>query len=290
MPTSTTELDSVASEAFSLLRTGRQTSPFSTRFENFGIAGAYRVTSLVRERREQNGERAIGRKIGFTNRTIWPQYNVYAPIWGYMYDKTVFDLPAVGDGFSLNGLPEPRIEPEILFHFAKAPSPGMNEADLLGCVDWLAHGFEIVQSLFPDWKFAPADTIAAFGLHGAYLMGPRYTVGDNRDAWLRALANFGIELHRNGALAARGHASDVLDGPLSALKHLNDLLASDSVSPPLAAGEIVTTGTLTSAMPVVAGERWSTTFSGIAIDGISVSLTRAKNAGGTHGVFRGSEV
>ena len=63
--------------------------------QNFGVAEAYRVTQLVRKLREQRGERPVGRKIGFTNRTIWPQYNVYAPIWGYMYDKTVFDLDAL---------------------------------------------------------------------------------------------------------------------------------------------------------------------------------------------------
>lgn len=264
---------SVASEVFSLLGTGRQTSSFHERDENFSIEQAYQVTPLVRTLREQRGEHPIGRKIGFTNRTIWPEYNVYAPIWGYMYNKTVFELADVGTGFSLQGLPEPRIEPEILFHFAEAPRPGMNEAELLGCIDWIAHGFEIVQSLYPGWKFAPADTIAAFGLHGAYLLGPRYQVGDRHDHWLDALVNFNIELHRNGTLAARGHASHVLDGPLPALKHLNDLLALDPINPPLAAGEIVTTGTLTPALPIAAGERWETSFSGIELTGISVSLT-----------------
>ncbi|QRM55274.1 fumarylacetoacetate hydrolase family protein [Sinorhizobium sp. BG8] len=265
-------LRSIATEVVTLLGTGRQTSPFSTRDQDFGLAEAYGVTRLVRELREQRGECMVGRKIGFTNRTIWPQYNVYAPIWGYMYDRTVFDLDALTEGYPIDGLPEPRIEPEILFHLAKAPMPGMSESDLLGCIDWIAHGFELVQSLFPGWKFAPADTIAAFGLHGAYVMGPRHMIGQQPEAWLKALSTFETELHCNGTPVARGHASDVLGGPLSALKHLNDLLAQDTINPPLAAGEIVTTGTLTSAMPVARGERWSTTLSGLDLSGISVSL------------------
>jgi 2-oxo-3-hexenedioate decarboxylase len=272
MPMPAAAIQSVAREVFTLLGTGRQTSSFHARDTGFSIDEAYRVTPLVRQMREQLGQHPIGRKIGFTNRTIWPEYNVFAPIWGYMYDRTVFELADVGDGFSLNGLPEPRIEPEILFHFAEAPRPGMNEADLLGCIDWIAHGFEIVQSLYPGWKFAPADTIAAFGLHGAYLLGPRYEVGDRHEHWLSALADFDIELLRNGTPAARGHASHVLDGPLPALRHLNDLLARDPVNPPLAAGEIVTTGTLTAAMPVAAGERWETSFTGIEVAGIGVSF------------------
>ena len=45
-----------------------------------------------RAEREARGERPIGRKIGFTNRTIWAEYGVYAPIWGYVYDGTVREL------------------------------------------------------------------------------------------------------------------------------------------------------------------------------------------------------
>jgi 2-keto-4-pentenoate hydratase len=71
-------------------------------------------------------------------------------------------------------------------------------------------------------------------------------------------------------LIDRGHAGNVLDGPLSALRHLTALLASDPVNPPLAAGEIVSTGTLTKAMPVMAGEVWSATPTGIALDAIRV--------------------
>jgi 2-keto-4-pentenoate hydratase len=40
-----------------------------------------------------------------------------------------------------------------------------------------------------------------------------------------------------------GHSTNVLDGPASALRHLVGLLAHDPANPPLAAGEIVTTGT-----------------------------------------------
>jgi 2-keto-4-pentenoate hydratase len=43
---------------------------------------------------------------------------------------------------------------------------------------------------------------------------------------------------------------------VSALRHLVDILSRDQVNPPLASGEIVTTGTLTRALPVSAGERW----------------------------------
>jgi 2-keto-4-pentenoate hydratase len=64
--------------------------------------------------REARGERPIGRKIGFTNRTIWAEYGVYAPIWGYVYDRTVQEFTGDGLEVSLDSLAEPRIEPEIM--------------------------------------------------------------------------------------------------------------------------------------------------------------------------------
>lgn len=272
MVISTADIDAIASEAFALLGTGRQTEPFSRRRDDFDLSTAYRVTPVLRRLREGRGERVVGRKIGFTNRTIWPEYGVYAPIWGYMYDRTVFDLAEVADGFSLREMPEPRIEPEILLHFARAPVPGMDEAGLLSCIDWIAHGFELVQSIFPGWKFVAADTVAAYGLHGAYFIGERHGIDGNRGDWLKALCNFRIELFRNGQSAGRGTSTDVLDGPLTALKHLNDLLAADPGNPPLAAGEMITTGTLTAAFPVSPGETWSTKLDGIALPGLSLAL------------------
>src|SRR6202048_5458949 len=105
-------IQAFATEAFATLNTGRQISPFSSRLSSFHLDDAYRVTAAVRQMRESRGEMPVGRKIGFTNRTIWAEYNVYAPIWGYVYDRTVHDLAEVGDTFSVMHLGERRVAPE----------------------------------------------------------------------------------------------------------------------------------------------------------------------------------
>lgn len=69
------------------------------------------------------------------------------------------DLPGALD---LAPFVEARIEPEIAFGLRAASEPGMDERALLDCVAWVAHGFEIVQSLYPGWRFTAADTAAAF--------------------------------------------------------------------------------------------------------------------------------
>ena len=153
---------------------------------------------------------------------------------------------------------EPRIEPEIMFGLGKTPSRNMDEAALLDCIDWAALGYEIVQSIFPGWKFAAADTIAANALHGALLVGTRHPIPPRKGAWLHELASFSVEFYCNGKLSQTGGGALVLGSPLLALRHLVELLADDPDNRPLQAGELVSTGTLTLAMPVSADECWTT--------------------------------
>jgi 2-oxo-3-hexenedioate decarboxylase len=235
------------------------------------LPDAYSVTAALRDLRQRDGETRVGRKIGFTNRTIWPEYNVFAPIWGDMYDATVRALPAEG-AVPLAGLMEPRIEPEIAFKLACAPSPEMDEADLLDCMEWVCHAFEIVQSPYPGWKFTAAQGVAGAGLHGALLLGPAQPIEDPK-RWLTCLRDFSVALYRNDERIDTGHALNVLDGPLSAVRHLIEMLATDAANAPLAAGEIVTTGTLTRAFPVAAGERWRTVIEGLPLAGIALTFS-----------------
>jgi len=264
--------DAIAAEALEAMDGARQIAPFSARYPGLTLEDAYRILGRLCELRTARGERVIGRKIGFTNRTIWPEYGVYAPMWGFVFDATVRDLPpprqAAQHPLTLALFAEPRIEPEIVFRLAAAPSPDMDETALFGCIDWVAQGFEIVQSVFPGWKFTPADTVIANGLHGALLLAPRHPAGfGSATDWVSNLACFEIDLLRDGTVVDRGHAANVLDGPLSALRHLVGLLARDPVNSPLAPGDIVTTGTLTRAFPISPGESWGTRLHGIELGG-----------------------
>lgn len=244
--------------------------PITSAAPDFSVADGYAVLADIEGKRRAQGWRAVGRKIGFTNRTIWDEYQVYAPIWGDMYDSSLKETDGNAH-LDLSPYLEPRIEPEIAFGLARAPEAGMDEAALLGCIAWVAHGFEIVHSMFAGWRFAAADTVAAFALHGAYRMGPRRPIADApKEGWLAALTRFEISLYRNDQLVDRGQAPNVLDGPLSALRHLNDLLAADRHNPPLVAGEIVTTGTVTRAFPIAPGETWRTVLHGLDLPAMTI--------------------
>jgi 2-oxo-3-hexenedioate decarboxylase len=269
--TETLDLNIVAGSVLSALSAHRQIPSLSRSFGELSIANAYRLTPLLRAAFEARGERVVGRKIGFTNRHMWVAHGVQAPIWGYCTDRTTHELEDVPLQ-RVKDFAEPRIEPEIVFGLGRAPLPGMDEPALMECIDWVALGYEVVQSIFPGWKFTAADTIAANALHGALLVGNRHAVAPRKRAWQQELAAFRVELYCNEALRSTGAGAFVLGSPLVALRYLVELLATDPHNPPLSAGEIISTGTLTLAMPVGAGEIWTTRAYGIPLETIALRL------------------
>src|SRR5262245_36064942 len=219
---------------------------------------AYAIAGEVHRRRIERGERSVGRKIGFTNQTLWSQRGLDAPIWGYIYDTTVQHTKPGSAQVGIGHLIQPRIEPEIQLHFARTPPVSRDETAILECINWIAHGFEIVQCPFRGWNFRVVDAIAAYAVHGLLVVGPPVAVSDIDDCAAK-LRSFTITLARNGQQLASGGGERVLGSPLLAFAHLAELLASQSRFPPVQAGEVVTTGTLTELFPVSAGEVWSTT-------------------------------
>lgn len=245
--------------------------PLSSEQDGFDLAAGQALAARVMEMREARGEQVAGWKIGFTNRNIWEEYGASAPIWGPMYSTTVFDTTGGSAEFEAAGFAEPRIEPEIILRMSATPAPGMDEAALLGCIDGVTHGFEMVTCIFPNWKFMAPDTFAAFGLHGCLCHGAVAQV-DDREEWLERLSDFEIVLKRNGEEMDRGVAANVLGGPLSALKHFVEGLEGDPSGRRLAPGDLVTTGTVTRAFPVEPGEEWSTEVSGLPLDGVQIRI------------------
>lgn len=247
-------------------------APITGERPGFDLGHAYRVQAAIRAIREARGERPCGWKIGFTNRTIWHEYNVHAPIWGPVYDTTCEEVAEGESGLCIAaGLMEPRIEPEIVFRVGAPLTPGMDEAALLAALDGVALGFEIVQSPFPGWSFRAADTVAAFALHGRLFHRPFVPIAaDGQAAWLDRLGGFTLDLLRDGAVIDGGRSQNVLGGPLSALRALVDGLPATAVAVPIRPGDVITTGTLTRAFPVAAGERWDTRIAGLPLADMTV--------------------
>lgn len=222
------------------------------------LADAYEAAFALEQRRRAEGDATRGWKIGFTNRSIWPRYGVHQPIWGRVWQSSLTLLDGRTAEVPLAGLVQPRIEPEIVFGFRAAPPADGALDALIDSLDWVAHGVEIVHTHYAGWRFgSAADTVADFGLHGRLIVGPRSPVADWPDL-ADALAATTMRLWRGAEPVDEGHGALVLDGPVQALQHWLRAMADSSPAWRVAAGEVVTTGTLTDAWPVAAGERWRT--------------------------------
>ena len=248
----------LARELISLHEQPREVPPFSERYAGLTAEAGYQAARALHEHRLARGWRPVGRKIGFTNRTLWSRYGVYEPMWGMVYDRTLIRADDNRARVSLDGLVNPRIEPEICFGLRGAPE----KHRLIDCIEWMAHAIEIVQCPHPNWKLAIADCAANNGLHGRLVLGSPASLPSNIEERLPAVE---VELYRASELVDRGVGANVLGSPLAALAHLVELLGRQSDAPKLAPGEVVTTGVITDAHPVARGECWSTRLSGIAL-------------------------
>ena len=233
----------------------REVPPFSERYPGLTPSAGYAAARRLHEYRVARGWKPVGRKIGFTNRTLWDRYGVHEPIWGMVYDRTLIRAPDNAASVALAGLIQPRIEPEIAFMLKRTPAPG---EDLVECIEWMAHSVEIVQCHHPAWKVTIADCTADNGLHGRLIVGPPQPL-----AQADKLPLIEARLFKGERLVDKGVGANVLGSPLLSLAHLVRLLEKQPEAPPLRAGEIITTGVLTDAHPVAPGETWRTEVTGL---------------------------
>ena len=242
----------------------------SERDPAFDLKEAFATADALRRLRLARGERPLGYKIGFTNRGIWARYGVFAPIWGPLWNTTVENVEGGEATVSLAPFSQPRLEPEVMFGLARAPRAGMSEAELAGCIDWVAHGYEIVHTHSADWRFKAADTVADFALHGRLFVGRRVPIGAFSEP-MRELAALHVELLEDGKVIDEGDATIVLDGPLTALRLWVDAMAVQAEQWPIVAGDIVTTGTITDAAPMRPGHRFESRLSDARLPGLALT-------------------
>jgi 2-keto-4-pentenoate hydratase len=226
------------------------------------VAAAYQSALAVRALRERRGERAVGYKIGFSNRTIWERYGVFAPIWGPVWNTTLTHCEGRGS-VDLAGTSLPRLEPEIVFGISSSPAANATLEELFMCVEWLAPGFEVVQSHCDGWKFAAAETVVDGALHGRLLVGrktPVRQVAESGGALDDVLAAASVRLYRGDTLIDEGVGANVLDGPLHALLYFVREMQACPGATNLKAGDVVTTGTWTDAWPLEPEQTWRAEF------------------------------
>jgi 2-oxo-3-hexenedioate decarboxylase len=241
--------------------------PLSTREAGFDLAAAYAIEAELTRQRRSSGRTTVGRKVGYANKAVWRALKLETLVWAHMYDDTVTMATQNRATLSLGKMCSPKIEPEIVFKLRHpVDTANLDPAAILASVEWLALSFEIVDSVFAEWKFQPADFVAAFGLHAALVVGePRPVVADLIPSIVEQLPQCPLRLLKNGELIAQGSGRNSLRSPALCLGELASAIARREGEEPLVAGELVSTGTLTEPQPILPGETWTASVDGIGL-------------------------
>ena len=164
---------------------------------------------------------------------------------------------------------------------------------MLEATEWYALGFEIIDCVFPDWKFQPADFVAARGLHAALVIGePVYVEPEDIAGLVTDMAAFTVRLLKNNEMVEEGAAKNALKSPVLCVAELAEALKRRG-GETLQAGDIISTGTLTTSLPIAAGDIWIASLSGIPPSSLHASRGVIPKISGASGIaapsWRGSD-
>ncbi len=249
--------------------------PPSARAAGLTLDQAYAVEAELARRRHAAGHATAGRKVGFANKALWRVMGLSTVAWASMYDDTVHHAATNDTSLSIGRMFSPKIEPEIMMKLKAPLGAGVADpAAALEAVEWIALGFEVIDCPFPDWKFQPVDFVAAYGFHAALIVGtPIRVEGAMIPSLTEALSRFTVRLLRNGELAEEGSGRNVLRSPALCLAELASAAAGQPGAAPLAAGEIISTGTLTTSRFIAPSETWTAEVEGLDLPPLSVHVT-----------------
>ena len=251
-----TQIRRLGDELYDALRQRRTLVPLTDRHPDISIDDAYHISLHMLSRREADGEKVVGKKIGVTSKPVQDMLNVHQPDFGFLTDTMHYP-----DGATIAlaeaGLMQPRAEGEIAFMLRKdLKGPGITREDVLDATAWVAPCFEIVDSRINDWKIKIQDTVADNASCGVFVIGEQHTDPRSLD-----LAAASMQMFKNGVPCGAGLGSAVQGHPAEAVAWLANTLGAFGI--PFKAGEVILSGSLAPLVPAVEGDRFTMSITGL---------------------------
>jgi 2-oxo-3-hexenedioate decarboxylase len=242
--------------------------------DGLDLSTAFAVERETVRMRRSEGHQTVGVKVGYANKAMWRVLGLETLVWAHMYDHTVRYANANVARLSLAHTISPKIEPEIVFKMKAPLSAGITDAAAaLEAVEWLALGFEIIDCPYADWKYQPADFVAASGLHVALIVGEhRPVTAANLCELVEQLPKFKVRLSKDGQLVEEGSGRSSLRSPALCLAELASAMAKQDGTEALTTGDLISSGTLTESTPIQPGATWTASVEGIALSTLTLML------------------
>jgi 2-keto-4-pentenoate hydratase len=214
--------------------------PFSDEDPAFDLATGYQAQALQRAA----AGRLAGWKLGVTSRAKQAQVGIPEPIRGFLAAGHALDI---GEPLPVAEHIGPRAEPEIVFVLGEdLTGPDVSAVDVLRATAGVAVGIEILDSRYRDYRFTMPDVVADNASAGRFVVGAPVPL-DGIDLRL-----VGVVLEHRGEVVATASGAASLGHPAAAVAWLVRSLAAEGSG--LRAGEVVLSGGLTAAVPVIAGD------------------------------------
>ncbi len=229
--------------------------PITDQESDITIEDAYHISLQMLQRRLDDGEKIIGKKIGVTSKAVQNMLNVHQPDFGYLTDRMVYDngteMPISEE------LIQPKAEGEIAFILKHdLEGPGVTNADVIRATECVMPCFEIVDSRIKDWKIKIQDTVSDNASCGLFVLGDRAVSPDKVD-----LVTCGMVHEKNGEVIATGAGAAALGSPVNCVAWLANTLGEFGIK--LEAGEVILSGSLVPLHAIVPGDSMHLSVGGI---------------------------
>ena len=257
------KIKSYGDTLYECLRECRTIDPITDQEADISIEDAYHISLQLLQRRLDDGEKIIGKKIGVTSKAVQNMLNVYQPDFGYLTDRMVCDNG--GEIPISSQMIQAKAEGEIAFILKHdLEGPGVTNADVLRATECVMPCFEIVDSRITDWQIKIQDTIADNASCGKFVLGDRAVSPDKVD-----LVTCGMVHEKNGEIIATGAGAAALGSPVNCVAWLANTLGEFGIK--LQAGEVILSGSLVPLHTIVPGDSMHLSVGGIGTASVRFS-------------------
>jgi len=215
---------------------------------DLSLEDAYAIQQKVTAARLGRGEQVVGWKLGYTSLAMREQMGVHEPNFGPLTDAMLLDSGAVVS----SSLIHPRVEPEIGMRFARPLAGQVSIDDVLAAAEECFACLEVVDSVYTGYRFRLEDNTADGSSAAQVVVGPAFAAAE--------LAEVQVELAHNATPCATATGAAASGHPAAGVAWLVARLAERGQR--LEPGQIVITGGLTAAVPLMPGDTISAVFDG----------------------------